>query len=197
MTHNPEKALWQEVLLCQVDDALHGPSGVSGLENRIRAIKDARIFLTKPNRDFDQLCTLAGVEPDATRERLSKQIADAPPIADLAASKKVSRASLFKRPKETKPKQTKYVDRLITFAGETLTVAQWADRTGLTVTQIGSRLRQDWPIERALTQPIGQRNRGWGMTGGGSDFGASYGTGVGRSAQETPEISFSDSRKAS
>ena len=77
---------------------------------------------------------------------------------------------------------------------------QWSERTGLTVAQIASRLRSDWTVERALTQPMGKRNRTWGATGAAgvagepgvvSDFRKIEGTGAGRSAQDSPKLSFS------
>lgn len=200
MTHNPERALWQEVLLRQVDDATSGPSGVSGVKDRTNIIKDARAFLTKRSRQFENLCLFAGLEMDAVIMAMRTKIEDAPPVADLATNRKKSRAIQMKRTKETKAKQIKCVDRLITCKGVTLTMAQWANRTGLTVSQIASRIRNDWTVERALTQPMGKRNRGWGMTGAahiaqapgvGSNFGASQGTGGGTSAQDSPNITFS------
>lgn len=188
MNHSPETALWQEVLLRQVEDALHGPSGVSGLDRRIRVIEAARAYLTTPSKQFNTLCLFAGMEPSAVITHMRKQIADAPTPAELAANHKVCRATRMKRDSKPKAKQIKRVDRLITFDGETLTMKQWADRTGISVANIASRLNQDWTIERALTQPIGKRNRGWGATGETviehgpgvvSNFGALEGTGGG------------------
>jgi hypothetical protein len=43
----------------------------------------------------------------------------------------------------------------ITFAGETLTIYQWAKKTGIAWTTLYNRLyRSKWPIEYALTKPI-------------------------------------------
>lgn len=41
----------------------------------------------------------------------------------------------------------------ITFNGETLTVAEFAERAGLTSSMIAKRLRRGWSIEAALTTP--------------------------------------------
>lgn len=200
MSASPERTLWQEVLLRQVDDALHGPAGVSGFEDRRRVIEDARRFLSRVSNELETLCLCAGLEVDAVISAMHKRIADAPTAAELAANRKASRASLLRKPRQSKPKLTKYVDRLISFNGSTLTMQQWADRTGLTVSQIASRLNNHWTVERALTQPVGKRNCGWGATGAaggtdgpgvGSDFRGLEGTGGGRSAQDRPKISFS------
>ena len=210
MSYNPERALWREVLLLQIDDALHGAAGIRDTADRIRAIEDARNLLSKPSPQLDHLCALADIDPDAVVRRIGARIAKAPTPAALAANKKASIETLFKRAKTPKAKIIKYVDRKVTCNGETLTMPQWAERTDLTVAQIATRLRQDWTVERALTQPLGKRNRGLGATGQtvstdhtacaprithapgvASDFRRVEGTGGGTSAQDRPEISFS------
>lgn len=44
-------------------------------------------------------------------------------------------------------------DALLTFEGETNTVAEWARRTGSSVHSIGARLDRGWDLERALLEP--------------------------------------------
>lgn len=48
-------------------------------------------------------------------------------------------------------------NKRVTFRGETLTVAEWAERLGVDQTMIGKRLRKGVPVEVALTQPSRQR----------------------------------------
>lgn len=48
-------------------------------------------------------------------------------------------------------------NRLITYEGQTHTVAEWARRVGLTKGCLLHRLCVGWPIERALTQPADRR----------------------------------------
>lgn len=43
-------------------------------------------------------------------------------------------------------------NRLITFRGETLCLAEWAGRVGVLPKTLGKRIRK-WPLERALTTP--------------------------------------------
>lgn len=51
-------------------------------------------------------------------------------------------------------------NRRLTYEGETLTLQQWADRTGLDRKTISMRLdRLGWSVERALTTPS-QRKKG-------------------------------------
>jgi hypothetical protein len=49
----------------------------------------------------------------------------------------------------------------VSFGGVTRTVAEWSEVTGLHAQTITTRLRDGWPVERALTQPAGPyRGRG-------------------------------------
>lgn len=41
--------------------------------------------------------------------------------------------------------------RLVTFRGETLTIAQWAEKTGLRYETLSARIRSGWAPERALS----------------------------------------------
>lgn len=196
MIHGPEQSLWAEVLLRQVDDALQGPGSSVPKDQRIPTIQSARSYLTTSSRQLDELCILAGVEMDGLIKAMRAKIANAPAPEELLAKRKRSRASMSRVATKPKAKRIKPGDRLILIAGETRTMQEWADRYGLTLAQITSRLNQGWTVERAVTQPTGQRNRDWGSTGGTSNFGAFKGTGGGRSAQDSPKIDFSD-RKAS
>jgi hypothetical protein len=42
-------------------------------------------------------------------------------------------------------------NRLITYNGETLTLTQWSDRTGIRVGTIWARINKNWPAHKALT----------------------------------------------
>jgi hypothetical protein len=42
----------------------------------------------------------------------------------------------------------------LAWAGETLTIAGWAEKTGLPASLIGGRLRRGWSAEDALTRPV-------------------------------------------
>lgn len=47
-------------------------------------------------------------------------------------------------------------NRYITFNGETLTLAQWADRLSMNPATLYYRIaKKRWPLERALTEPVG------------------------------------------
>ena len=82
---NMFKALWCEVLLQQILDALYGARG-SDIPKKNRALltRQARAYLTTPSRDFNNVCYLIGVDPEAARERLSAAINKAPSPEELA-----------------------------------------------------------------------------------------------------------------
>lgn len=71
---NPERGLWQAVLLQAVEEALHGPKNVSPL-HRARMWREARDYITTPSKDLAMVCSLAGVEMDAVVERAQALLA--------------------------------------------------------------------------------------------------------------------------
>lgn len=46
-------------------------------------------------------------------------------------------------------------NRRLTWNGTTRTVAEWADEVGMNADTLKHRIRKGWPIERALTEPVG------------------------------------------
>jgi hypothetical protein len=138
--------------------------------------------------------------------------------------------------KPPKPRQHKRAHnaRLIEHNGQTLTVAEWSQVSGVSIQKIygrlhlgwdfgdalvpgdarrrrsasreelerdggvdprtvQSRLRRGWPLELAMTEPPGARMGRFarGRPGVPSDFAPFEGTGAGRTAQETQNITFS------
>lgn len=161
MTDTKSRQLWCAVILQALDDA-RGPSW----DVPEREVARARAWLTQPNVDFDEVCHLAGLDPEAVRERAR---------AVLASSK----------PRE--PKRTKLA-RLIAFQGEALSVMEWSKRTGISAGTISARLKNGWSVERTLTEPLQPRP---GRPGVGNDFPTIEGTGGGRHAQDFSELEFS------
>ena len=93
---NSDQALWCEVLSLAISDALTGTSSASkSRATRIHEIERNRKYLTVQNTDFEMVCSLAGVDPVATRERLIKRIAEAPtPQEIVAGTRPTKRLSL-------------------------------------------------------------------------------------------------------
>ncbi|MCD2185225.1 hypothetical protein [Rhizobium sp. GN54] len=42
----------------------------------------------------------------------------------------------------------------ISFRGQQLNISEWSKLTGIPIDPLKERLRQGWPIERALTEPV-------------------------------------------
>ncbi|PZX46438.1 hypothetical protein LX76_04651 [Cereibacter changlensis] len=106
----------------------------------MREIRHARIYLTKPNRDFNDVCHLAGVDPQATRERLTKLIAEAPSPEELIDADS-PRAKTF------------------TAFGRTATFEEWSKNTGIAKNVLWNRIADPkWTPERAVTEPVRARS---------------------------------------
>lgn len=150
------RALWQAVLARAVDDALHGVAAVGSAQRNQReaAIAEARTFLTTPSQDLETVCTLAGLDPVAVMDRMRKQIAEAPSVEELARNPRVSSVSAREPvPRRRNPDRSKNNGRpnpTYTHNGETLTVREWAERTGLHAGTIRARLRSGASIAEAL-----------------------------------------------
>ncbi len=163
--------LWQSVLQMAVDDALVGNNEAgTGRETRIKATHRAREYLTQPNSDFNEVCTLAGLDPEAVRDAMRKRLAEAPSVDDV-----------FNDTRRRNPMN----QRRITHEGRTLRIDEWADETGLTKGAINTRLKLGWSVARSLTEPARRR-------GVRSNFTGNVGTGGGTRAQESTNITFQD-----
>lgn len=46
-------------------------------------------------------------------------------------------------------------NKLITFNNETHSVQEWAEKLGIVPSTLRARFNKGWPIERALTEPVG------------------------------------------
>jgi hypothetical protein len=86
----------------------------------------------------------------------------------------------------------------LSYIGLTLTLTEWADRTGISPRTLHSRLVYGWPVERILTVPPNRhakrpRKRVVSTTTPGvpSDFPTSLGTGGGSAARHSSELEFS------
>ncbi len=195
--------LWRAVLLNTIEEAVHGAVvGVGEAKERIKLITAAREYLAKPSRDFDPVCSLAGLEPDAVRERAVRLINEAPsPEALATTSRRTVKADA------AKPGPKPRIMKTFEYQGLNLTISEWAERTGVKASLIRSRLAYGWSISRALEKTDGRMTArrvngkrpatGWRAPGVGFNFGRSKGTGGGSTAQETTNLSFSGNTNAS
>ncbi|TAI63453.1 hypothetical protein [Bradyrhizobium sp. Leo170] len=95
MSDNNAAGLWRAVLLQAITDATE-PLSTKRLSTRMDQIR-CREWFTRPNRDFDEVCHLAGVEPDRVRKHVVPLIAEASkrdqPMPDRATQKPYRRFS--------------------------------------------------------------------------------------------------------
>lgn len=132
----PEQALWSEVLYAAVTDAVEGVAqiGSQSATSRINDTERARCYITVPNADFNQVCHMAGLDPIAVRENVTRKIAKAPTPAELAECSRGKVATL-------------------TYDGKTLSLAEWSQATGLPLSTLRTRVANDWTPERTVTAP--------------------------------------------
>lgn len=76
---NPERDLWQSVLLMAIEDALTGPKDLKG-NQELRALQRRRActYVTRPSKDLSIVCGLAGVDMEALIDRMMVQISALP-----------------------------------------------------------------------------------------------------------------------
>ncbi|TGU87725.1 hypothetical protein EN794_050545 [Mesorhizobium sp. M00.F.Ca.ET.151.01.1.1] len=80
--------------------------------------------------------------------------------------------------------------RVYTFDGQSKTLEQWSQQIGVAASTLRKRVTAGWPIERVLTSTDGRADRH--RPGVVSNFETLRGTGAGSTAQEIPEITFSE-----
>lgn len=189
--------LWRAVLANVIEEAVFGVGRSKGGTTKQRAllIADARAYIMKPNRDFNVVCSLAGLDPDAVRERVSKQIEAAPSPEELTTARG------RRKPVNEKPSTPRSDIKRFDHDGQSLTIGEWSKLTGTPRMTIKQRLAKGWPISRAIEKTDGRATRaritgkrpakGWRAPGVSFNFGTSKGTGGGSTLQETPNLTFS------
>lgn len=88
--YNPERALWQSVLLLAIEEALNGVNGNGNIPQAKRElmIERTRAYLTRPSHDLALVCSGAEIDMNALIERMKGRIANAPDPAELAVGKR-------------------------------------------------------------------------------------------------------------
>lgn len=132
LSHTPEYRAWQTMRLrcTNPDNAAWANYGGRGITVCARWMEDPAAFLAdmgkkpSPLHEIDRIDNDGPYSPENCRWVLRK-------VND----------------------RNRRSNRSITHAGETLTVAEWAERTGLSATVILHRLNAGWSAELALTTP--------------------------------------------
>jgi len=87
------------------------------------------------------VCAMAGVDMRSVIDRMKTKLANAPTPEELIGG----------------PKSARMKAATISFNGETLTIEEWSERTGISKTLIYSRLSKGWKVEDVLTKPNRRR----------------------------------------
>lgn len=135
--------LWCAVIQQALVDATEPltPSAAKRLSARMNQLR-SREWFTKPNRDFEEVCDLARLDPSRVRSHAIPLIEEAirlDPSMSQPAPRRRSRI------------------RTITYNGETLSIGDWAQRTGVSYFTLNKRLGAGWPVERVLTKKLPNR----------------------------------------
>jgi hypothetical protein len=141
-----EQQLWCAV----IEQALIDASSPL-VPNRVKRFEQvrARDWFLGASRDFKKVCALAGMEWDRIRSVAIEKIEAARPHD--APIKNHQRVALQKRRRNRA--------KLYEHDGCSLTVYQWAAKTGISINTISSRLKSGMTISEAITTP---RYAKWG-----------------------------------
>ncbi len=154
---NPERALWCEVLLRTVQDALFGAAQVGSKTTRARICEEARHYLTTPSDDLAEVCALAGMNMQAVIERMRVQIAAAPTPEELASGPR--QISSLKPPTMPKEKRTPFRDQPFTIDGTTRTASEWCTLHSISMRLVQVRLNNGWTHEDAFSLTVAEARR--------------------------------------
>ncbi|MHB2165730.1 hypothetical protein [Alsobacter sp. R-9] len=153
---SPELALWCAVIRQAVSDAV---DSVASDSVSAAARQKARVWFVRKGKDFREVCTLAGVDPDQVHAAMTKRIADADGITIEEALARYNPRPEHKRlnvdfnapaPEHKRGPH----GRTITYAGRTLTVSQWAAVTGLNRKTIAERLDAGLSLDEVFSERI-------------------------------------------
>lgn len=139
-------------------------------------------------RTFGQWAIYTGIPEASLRQRIHKGWSVEKALTTPAQPRQHRRAC----DTDTKP-QNKTLGRkptmTLTHDGQTLPYSEWVSRTGIPEATLRQRIHKGWTTKRALTTPAQNSKRQ--APGVVPDFGPLSGTGGGKSAQDGPEINFS------
>lgn len=156
---NPERALWCEVLLRTVEDAVLGVAQVQNKTSRIRICEEARRYLTQPSADLAEVCTLAGMDMQAVIDRMRSQIAAALTPEELASSRRQMSSSFTAAPVKPKEKRIPFRDQPFTISGTTRTASEWCILHGIRIALVQNRLNNGWTHEDAFSLSVADGKR--------------------------------------
>lgn len=133
---NSRQALWRAVIDRALEDATaRGKSAQNEVDRR-----QARTWLLRPSADFAEVCALADLEPDYVRRVAATRIEE--------YDNRIARIGKIKAAHKARTPTVR-----IEFDGLNLTLAEWSERTGISVSTLYNRMYYGWEAERILSQP--------------------------------------------
>lgn len=142
MSKPGEQSLWAKVIYQAVLDATHCADNHGGNEATRRVTRSkARTWFRPTNRDFIEVCHLAGMDPDSVCEKVATIISR----YDAAIAKGETFDLI---PADTVP-TVKREARRYEHDGKSLTLKEWSSLTGIPFNTLASRLKS-YPIEQAI-----------------------------------------------
>ena len=133
-----DRALWCAVIAQALEDATRPlpPVGTGLYRQRQRDRADARAYFGAMTRDFQHVCNLAGLDPDALLTMAQERIR----LADAGRSAK----RLAPRPKQQRA-------IIYTHDGMSLPLREWSKRLNVPYGTLMSRISSGWPLSEALS----------------------------------------------
>lgn len=177
------RSMWNAVILNALNDTTGFVLGEHNVGVKERAKTKARNWFLEPNKDFEEVCYLAGQDPEYVRKNARIQIQKSDNTGtgsikrqrceyyeykgEMLSPWKISKRLGFGHQYvEKKLKEGVQADEIeapankrttnknqITFNGETHSAEHWSKIYGISSTAIRDRIKLGWTIEAALTTP--------------------------------------------
>lgn len=153
-----ERGLWVNVILQAMNDAMGG--GGANISGKCRELyqQQARAWFRRTNPDFIEVCSLAGLDPDATYEKAIAAIARYDAI--IAAGETYKRPTQAERAKQERVSKPTREPESYTARGQTMTLTEWSTYLGVRRATLASRIHNcGVPPEDALVRDYKRRPR--------------------------------------
>ncbi len=192
MTYCPWTNLWAAVLSTALIEGLTAAHEVA----RTGTMHADCAYFLERRPGFVTVCHMIGIEPDFARDHFLDTLEEKQLLAAVLAALPTSHPdhqgrpirSFQKRtppPEAGKPKRTGPAGKRYELNGQSYTINELAERSGLLSATIRIRLKKGLSLEDAL-----RPSRNNPTPGVLSNFAPSQGTGGGTAAQDSPEIDF-------
>ena len=149
-TSNNERTLWVNVVLRAIQDATEGTS-----DNRELHRQQARNWFNTSNRDFIEVCNLAGLDPEATAGKALSAIKRYDAIMSAGEAYSYP-GDATRKPRAGKPRRKA---KTYTANGKAHTLSEWSEITGINRCVLQYRLKGGASFEEAISQNYKRKAR--------------------------------------